>query len=100
MKIPAAVTSALAICLLAAAPAAHAGEKKVKFSLRNDTGAPLELKIGDRTETLQPQQVLPLKLAPGTRIVTDTATTHHAIGDVITVVSASIPSDATLSIGR
>jgi hypothetical protein len=100
MKMRAAFTSCFAIALLAALPAAHAGEKKVKFSLRNDTGAPLELKIGDKVTTLKEGEVLPVKLALGTRILTDTATEHHPIGEVITVVSDSTYSNSTLAIGK
>lgn len=100
MKIRAAFASCCAVALLAALPAAHAGEKKVKFSLRNDTGSPLELKIGDKVATLQQGEVLPLKLPMGTRIVNDTATEHHPVGEVITVVSDSTYSNSTLVIGK
>jgi hypothetical protein len=100
MKIRAAFTSCFAVALLAALPAAHAGDKKVKFSLRNDTGAALELKIGDKVTTLKEGEVLPVKLPLGTRIVTDTATEHHPIGEVITVVSDSTYGNSTLVIGK
>jgi hypothetical protein len=100
MKLRAAFASCFAAALLVAVPIAHAGEKKVKFSLRNDTGAQLELKVGDKVESLKPGEVLPVKLPMGTRIVTDTATEHHQVGDVITVVSNTLPSNATLSIGK
>ncbi len=100
MKLRAAFASCCAVALLAALPAAHAGEKKVKFNLRNDTGSQLELKIGDKVETLRQGEVLPLKLALGTRIVNDTATEHHPVGEVITVVSDSTYSDSTLVIGK
>lgn len=100
MKMRAAFASCCAAALLAALPAAHAGDKKVKFSLRNDTGVPLELKIGDKVATLKEGEVLPLKLPLGTRIVNDTATEHHAVGEVITVVSDSTYSNSTLVIGK
>jgi TusA-related sulfurtransferase len=100
MKLRAAFASSFAVVLLAALPAAHAGDKKVKFSLRNDTGTQLELKVGDKVETLKPGDVLPVKLPIGTRITTNTATEHHQVGDVITVVSDSQPSNSTRSIGK
>ena len=99
MKLRAAFASCFALVLLAAMPAAHA-QKKVKFSLQNSTGVQLELKVGDKVETLKPGEVLPVKLAVGTRIVTNTATEHHQAGDVITVVSDGMPSNSTLSIGK
>ena len=74
------------------------GEKQVKFSLSNETGAPLELKIGDKVTTLQAGQVVPLKLPVGTRITTNTATTSHKAGDLIVEVSTSMYSNSTLSI--
>jgi hypothetical protein len=62
MKIRTIFTSSAAILFLAALPAAYAsisvhapahalfrgnGQRTIKTNLRNDTGAPLELKIGD-----------------------------------------------------
>lgn len=100
MKIHVAFTSCFAAALLAALPVAHARDKKINFNLRNDTGVPLELKVGDKTEMLKTEQVISVKLPVGTRITTNTATEHHAIGSVITVVSDAIPSDSTLAIGK
>ncbi|MFL6428228.1 MAG: hypothetical protein ACJ71S_08290 [Acidobacteriaceae bacterium] len=113
MKIRIALTSAAAIVFLAALPVAHAsvsihspahamfgggGQKNVKINLRNDTGAPLELKIGDKVATLQSGEVVAEKLPVGTRITTNTATANHKVGDVITEISAGMYSDSTLSI--
>jgi hypothetical protein len=100
MRIRTAFASCFAVAVLATLPAAHAGEKKVSFKLQNNTGAPLELKLGDKPATLKEGEVLAVKLPVGTRIVTDTATEHHAAGSVITVVSDVIPSNSTLSIGK
>ena len=100
MKLRTSFATCFAVAVLATLPAAHAGDKKIKFSLRNDTGIPLELKIGDKVTTLKEGEVLPLKLPVGTRIVTDTATEHHPVGEVITVVSNATYNDSTLSIGK
>jgi hypothetical protein len=100
MKIRNAFATCFAVAVLATLPAAHAGEKKVSFKLHNNTGAPLELKLGDKAATLKEGEVLPVKLPVGTRIVTDTATEHHPAGSVITVVSDIMPSNSTLSIGK
>jgi hypothetical protein len=113
MKTRIAFATLSAAAFLAAVPAAFAsvgnihapvhamyfhGEKQIKFSLSNETGAPLELKIGDKVETLQAGQVVPLKLPVGTRITTNTATSSHKVGDLILEVSTSMYSNSTLSI--
>ena len=83
-------------------PSVHAmlfkGEKKIKFSLSNETGAPLELKIGDQVTTLKPGEVVPVKLPVGTRITTNTATANHPAGGLIVEVTDSMYSNSTLSI--
>jgi hypothetical protein len=113
MKIRIALTTFFALMVLAALPAAHAsvgfhspvhamfggnGQKSVKINLRNDTGAPLELKIGDKVATLQAGQVVGEKLPVGTRITTNTATANHKVGDVIVEITTGMYSDSTLSI--
>ena len=100
MKFRATFATCFAVAVLAALPTAHAGDKKIKLNLRNDTGIPLELKIGDKVTTLKDGEVLPLKLPVGTRIVNDTATEHHPVGEVITVVSTSTYNDSTLAIAK
>ena len=113
MKLRIALTTSVAIIFLAALPVAHAsisihspahamfggnGQKNIKINLRNDTGAPLELKIGDKVATLQAGQVIGEKLPVGTRITTNTATANHKVGDVIAEITAGMYSDSTLSI--
>ncbi len=55
----------------------------VKFSIRNDSGAPMEVKIDDKVMTLDPGKPVNLELPVGTRIVANTATTNHPVGSVI-----------------
>ncbi len=113
MKIRIALPTFAAVLFLCALPAAHAsvsihspmhaffggnGQKNVKINLRNDTGAPLELKIGDKVTKLQAGTVMGVKLPVGTRVTTDTATPNHKVGDVIIEISAGMYSDSTLSI--
>lgn len=112
MKIRIACATLLAAIFVAAVPASYAavssihapthayfhGDKKIKFSLSNQTGAPLELKVGDQVMTLQAGQVVPFKLPVGTRITTNTATDHHKVGDLIVEVSTSTYSNSTLTI--
>ena len=113
MKIRFAFATLLAAIFFAAVPATYAAagsmhspvhamffkaEKKIKFSLRNGTEAPLELKVGDQVMTLKAGEVMPVKLPVGTRVTTNTATQHLKVGDLIVEVSASMYSDSTLSI--
>jgi hypothetical protein len=99
MKLRAAFASCFVLALLTALPAAHA-EKKVKFNLQNNTGVPLELQLGDRVATLKDGEVMSVKLPVGTRIITNTATEHHPIGSVVTVVSGILSSNSTVAISK
>jgi hypothetical protein len=105
-----------AAALFAALPAANAavigihspahaffhsnGQKKVKFNIRNNTGAPIELKIGDKVETLKADQVLPLKLPVGTRVVANSDSGPYHAGDVIVQVNDNMYSDSTIALGK
>ena len=60
--------------------------KTVKLSLRNDSGAPIELKVNDQIMTLEAGKSLGLKLPVGTRILANTATPAHPAGSLITQV--------------
>jgi hypothetical protein len=55
----------------------------VKFSLRNDSGSSMEVKVGDEVMTLVPGKPVSLKLPVGTRIVAVTATEKSAAGSLI-----------------
>jgi hypothetical protein len=88
-------TSLLVSPLVYAAPAGidnpiHAmfrnESKSVKLNLRNDSGAPIELKVNDQIMTLEAGKSLGLKLPVGTRIITNTATPAHPAGSLITQV--------------
>lgn len=86
-------------------PSMHAffhsnSQKKIKFNLRNDTGAPLELKVGDKVETLKNNETLPLKLPVGTRVTANSDSGRYHTGDVIVEVTASMYSDSTIAIGK
>ena len=61
----------------------------VKFSIRNDSGAPLEVKIEDKVMTLDPGKPVDLELPVGTRIVANTATPNHDAGSLIEEVTKS-----------
>ncbi len=86
-------TSLLAAPAVYAAPASissplHAMFSKtksttVKLNLRNDSGAAMEVKVGDKVMTLDPGKPITLNLEVGTRIVANTATPNHAAGSLI-----------------
>jgi hypothetical protein len=86
-------TSLLAVPVVYAAPASipssvHAmfsdtKPSTVKFNLRNDSGSPIEIKVGDQVMTLDPGKPVSLKLPVGTRIVANTATSKYAAGSLI-----------------
>jgi hypothetical protein len=92
-------TIAVVTCSLLAAPAMYAattdisspvhamfGKTKtsmVKLSLRNDSGSPMEIKVGEKVMTLDPGKPVNLNLEVGTRIVANTTTPTHAAGSVI-----------------
>jgi hypothetical protein len=86
-------TSLLAAPAIYAAPASistpiHAMFSKtkistVKFSLRNDTGSPMEVLVGDKPMTLEPGKPVALDVPVGTRIVANSATPNHAVGSLI-----------------
>jgi len=86
-------TSLLAAPAVYAAPASisspiHAMFSKtksttVKLNLRNDSGAAMEVKVGDKVITLDPGKPVTLNLEVGTRIIANTATPNHAAGSLI-----------------
>lgn len=115
MKFRIAFATFFAVVLFAAVPATYAavasvhpsvhalffnGEKKIKFNISNETGVPLELKVGDKLTTLKPGEVMGFKLPVGTRITSNTATEHLHVGDVIVEVTGSMYSDSTITIGK
>jgi hypothetical protein len=71
--------------------------KMVKLSLRNDSGAAMDVKVGDKIMTLAPGKPVDLSLPVGTRIVANTATPNHEVGSLIEEV-VSEHNGATISI--
>jgi hypothetical protein len=55
----------------------------VKLSLRNDSGSPMEVKVGDKVMTLDPGKPVNLNLEVGTRIVANSTTPNHPAGSLI-----------------
>jgi hypothetical protein len=55
----------------------------VKLNLRNDSGSPMEVKVGDQVMTLDPGKPVTLNLEVGTRIVANNTTANHQAGSLI-----------------
>ena len=69
----------------------------VKFSLHNDTDTPIKVKAGDTEMTLAPGKIVPVKLPVGAKVVVEEASTHYAVGSVVTVVYEEL-QDSTLTL--
>jgi hypothetical protein len=70
--------------------------KTVTFNLRNDSGAAMELKVGDNVMTLQAGKTITLKLPVGTRILANTETATHKVGSLLEEVSNQL-NDTTIA---
>jgi hypothetical protein len=59
----------------------------VKLNLKNESAAPLDVKVGDKVMTLDPGKLVSLNLEVGTRIVSSSDTPNHPVGSLIEEVS-------------
>jgi hypothetical protein len=64
--------------------------KTIKFTLRNDSSSPMELKVGDEVVTLDAGKSLEVRLPAGARVLANAATALHQPGSVIAEVSDSL----------
>ncbi|MEO6801953.1 MAG: hypothetical protein ABI197_01775 [Granulicella sp.] len=111
MKIRSVFVAAVAVACMGASTAVYARtadtpsltyvgftkSKTVTFSLRNDSGAAMELKVGDSVMTIESGKTVKVKLPVGTRIVTNTATATRKAGSLVEEVSNDL-SDATITL--
>ena len=67
----------------------------IKFSLRNQSGADIELRAGDKVMTVAKGKTMNVNLPVGTRITTTTASDKREAGSIICEVSTSL-KDATV----
>jgi hypothetical protein len=65
-------------------------DKVVKFSLRNGSGSPLELKVGDRVISLDTDKTVSLELPVGTRILVNAASPKHQAGELLAETSTAM----------
>jgi hypothetical protein len=69
--------------------AVNAKAKMVKFSVRNDSSAPIKLKAGDDEMSIAPGKTADMKVAQGTQIIALEAQNREA-GSVVATVSDSL----------
>jgi hypothetical protein len=111
MKIKSIFVAAVAVACLGASTSVYArtadtptlsyvgfaNTKTVTFSLRNDSGAAMELKVGENVMTLDNGKTVKLKLPVGTRIFANTATANLKAGSLVEQVSKDL-SDSTITL--
>ena len=102
MSTLAVLAAALAPCAAFAStahviPATNAffGTRMVHFNLRNQTGAAIELRAGDKTMTVEAGKTVEFKLADGTQVINTTKTDKREAGAVICQASSAI-NDTTV----
>jgi hypothetical protein len=71
-------------------PVMFAKSKTVKIALRNDSGATVELKVGDQIMSLDAGKTLALKVPAGTRIVRNNSAPNHAAGELLAEASSDL----------
>ncbi len=76
--------------------AMFSNQKLVSFNLHNATNEPLKVKAGDKEMTIAPGAVMSVKLAAGTKIVTQEATAKYEAGSVLATASPEL-KDATVT---
>ena len=67
--------------------AIFAKAKTVKMSVRNDSSAAIELKVGEKVVTLAPGKTLEFKLAVGTTILANTTGGNYHAGELLAEAS-------------
>lgn len=77
--------------------AMFARSKTVKFQLHNGSASPMDLKVGETILTVKAGETVKLDLAPGTRILTSSATSTHPAGTIVLEVSTEF-SGATVTL--
>jgi hypothetical protein len=77
--------------------AIYSNAKMVNFTLRNDSSAPLKVKVGDNEMTLLPGKPVNVKLATGQTIVAVEATANNQAGAVLATAIPGLDG-ATVSV--
>jgi hypothetical protein len=77
--------------------AIYSNVKMVNFTLRNDSSAPLKVKVGDNEMTLLPGKPVSVKLATGQQIVAVETTASNQAGAVLATAIPGLDG-ATVSV--
>ena len=77
--------------------AIYSNAKMVKFTLRNDSSAPLKVKVGDTEMTLQQGKPVDVKLATGQQIIAVETTATNQAGAVLATAIPGLDG-ATVSV--
>ena len=64
--------------------------KTVKFSLHNNSKEVVKVKAGDTEMTLQPGKTVDVKLPLGTKVVAETESKNHHVGDVVATATQDL----------
>lgn len=70
--------------------ALFSNSRQIRFALRNDSSASIDLKAGDITMTLPAGKTLSLNLPVGTRVETASPTSTRPAGDLVAQVSPAL----------
>jgi len=76
---------------------AFAKTQTVNVTLRNDSGAQMELKVGEQVVSLDAGKKVAMKIQVGTRIVVNAATGSHQAGELIAEATSQM-NNATVAI--
>ena len=77
--------------------AIYSNAKMVSFTLRNDSTAPMKVKVGENEMTLQPGKPVSVKLATGQQIVAVETTATNQAGAVLATAIPGLDG-ATISV--
>lgn len=76
--------------------AAFGKSKTVKFDIRNGSGSSVELRAGDKVQTIEAGKTVSFNLPVGTRITANKATGNYAEGSVIAEVQSPLSGNTVV----
>ena len=76
--------------------AAFGKAKTVKFDIRNNSVTPVELRAGDKVQTVEAGKTITLNLPVGTRVVANKAAGSYAEGAVIAEVQPPLSGNTVV----
>lgn len=76
--------------------AAFGKTKTIKFDIRNNSSTPVELRAGDKIQTVEAGKTISLNLPVGTRIVANKAAGSYAEGAIIAEVQPPLSGNTVV----